>query len=284
MKERKINRSFWGNLIMSIILIIVAIFMALPLVYSIMNAFKPLDELFLFPPRLFVRRPTLKNFSDLFYLMGTSFVPFSRYLFNSIFISFLGTLGHVLIASMAAYPLAKHKFPGSNFLFNLVIFSLMFSGYVTNIPRFVIMSKLHLLDSYLSLILPYIGATLGLFLMKQFMEQIPDSYIESARIDGANEFKIWWYVVMPNVKPAWLTLILFSFREIWNDTYTPSLYIHNEALKPFSLGLTYIQQGGFVRAGAGAAAAVLMLIPSIIIFIITQSNVVETMKSAGIKG
>lgn len=284
MKERKINRSFWGNLIMSIVLIIVAIFMALPLVYSIMNAFKPLDELFLFPPRLFVRRPTLKNFSDLFYLMGTSFVPFSRYLFNSIFISFLGTLGHVLIASMAAYPLAKHKFPGSNFLFNLVIFSLMFSGYVTNIPRFVIMSKLHLLDSYLSLILPYIGATLGLFLMKQFMEQIPDSYIESARIDGANEFKIWWYVVMPNVKPAWLTLILFSFREIWNDTYTPSLYIHNEALKPFSLGLTYIQQGGFVRAGAGAAAAVLMLIPSIIIFIITQSNVVETMKSAGIKG
>ncbi len=284
MKEIKVNRSFWGNLIMSIVLIIVAIFMALPLVYSIMNAFKPLDELFLFPPRLFVRRPTLKNFSDLFYLMGTSFVPFSRYLFNSIFISFFGTLGHVLIASMAAYPLAKHKFPGSNFLFNLVIFSLMFSGYVTNIPRFVIMSKLHLLDSYLSLILPYIGATLGLFLMKQFMEQIPDSYIESARIDGANEFKIWWYVVMPNVKPAWLTLILFSFREIWNDTYTPSLYIHNEALKPFSLGLTYIQQGGFVRAGAGAAAAVLMLIPSIIIFIITQSNVVETMKSAGIKG
>ncbi len=284
MKERKVNRSFWGNLVISVVLTVVAVFMALPLVYSIMNAFKPLDELFLFPPRLFVRRPTLKNFSDLFYLMGTSFVPFSRYLFNSIFISFFGTLGHVLIASMAAYPLAKHKFPGSKFLFNLVIFSLMFSGYVTNIPRFIIMAKLRLLDSYLSLILPYIGATLGLFLMKQFMEQIPDSYIESARIDGANEFKIWWYVIMPNVKPAWLTLILFSFREIWNDTYTPSLYIHNEALKPFSLGLTYIQQGGFVRAGAGAAAAVLMLIPSIIIFIITQSNVVETMKSAGIKG
>ncbi|MCS7201715.1 MAG: carbohydrate ABC transporter permease [Dictyoglomus sp.] len=283
MKE-KINRSIWGNLIVSFVLIVVAIFMALPLVYSIMNAFKPLDELFLFPPRLFVRKPTFKNFSDLFYLMSTSFVPFSRYIFNSIFISFFGTLGHVLIASMAAYPLAKHRFPGSKILFNLVIFSLMFSGYVTNIPRFIIMSKLHLLDSYLSLILPYIGATLGLFLMKQFMEQIPDSYIESARIDGANEFKIWWYVIMPNVKPAWLTLILFSFREIWNDTYTPALYIHNEALKPFSLALTYIQQGGFVRAGAGAAAAVLMLIPSILIFLITQSNVMETMKSAGIKG
>lgn len=283
MKE-KINRSIWGNLIVSFVLIVVAIFMALPLVYSIMNAFKPLDELFLFPPRLFVRKPTFKNFSDLFYLMSTSFVPFSRYIFNSIFISFFGTLGHVLIASMAAYPLAKHRFPGSKILFNLVIFSLMFSGYVTNIPRFIIMSRLHLLDSYLSLILPYIGATLGLFLMKQFMEQIPDSYIESARIDGANEFKIWWYVIMPNVKPAWLTLILFSFREIWNDTYTPALYIHNEALKPFSLALTYIQQGGFVRAGAGAAAAVLMLIPSILIFLITQSNVMETMKSAGIKG
>ncbi|MEN2984909.1 MAG: carbohydrate ABC transporter permease [Dictyoglomaceae bacterium] len=282
--REKINRSTWGNLIVSVVLIIVAIFMALPLVYSIMNAFKPLDELFLFPPRLFVRKPTFKNFSDLFYLMSTSFVPFSRYLFNSIFISFFGTLGHVLIASMAAYPLAKHRFPGSKILFNLVIFSLMFSGYVTNIPRFIIMSKLRLLDSYLSLILPYIGATLGLFLMKQFMEQIPDSYIESARIDGANEFKIWWYVIMPNVKPAWLTLILFSFREIWNDTYTPALYIHNEALKPFSLALTYIQQGGFVRAGAGAAAAVLMLIPSILIFLITQSNVMETMKSAGIKG
>ena len=178
--------------------------MALPLVYSIMNAFKPLDELFLFPPRLFVRRPTLKNFSDLFYLMSNSFVPFSRYLFNSVFISFLSTLGHVIIASMAAYPLAKHRFPGSKFLFNLVIFSLMFSGYVTNIPRFIIMAKLGLLDTYFALILPYIGATLGLFLMKQFMEQIPDSYIESARIDGANEFRIWWHVVMPNVKPCLL--------------------------------------------------------------------------------
>lgn len=281
--KRKINRSLWGNIIVIIVLTVVAIFMALPLVYSIMNAFKPLDELFLFPPRLFVRRPTLKNFSDLFYLMSTSFVPFSRYLFNSIFISFLSTFGHVMIASMAAYPLAKHKFPGSKFLFNLVVFSLMFSGYVTNIPRFIIMAKLRLLDTYFSLILPYIGATLGLFLMKQFMEQIPDSYIESARIDGANEFKIWWHVVMPNVKPAWLTLILFAFRDTWNDTYTPALYLHNEAMKPFSLALTYIQQGGFVRAGAAAAAAVLMMLPSLVIFILTQSNVVETMKSAGIK-
>lgn len=282
--NQKINRSIWGNVIIVIILSIVAVFMALPLVYSIMNAFKPLDELFLFPPRFFVMKPTLKNFRDLFYLMSTSFVPFSRYMFNSVFVSILGTAGHVLIASMAAYPLAKNRFPGSKFLFNLVIFSLMFSGYVTNIPRFIIMSTVGLLDSYFSLILPYIGATLGLFLMKQFMEQIPDSLIESARIDGANELKIWWYVVMPNVKPAWLTLILFAFRDIWNDSYTPALYIHNEALKPFSLALSYIQQGGFVRAGAGASAAVLMMLPSLVIFILTQTNVMETMKSAGIKG
>lgn len=279
-----LNRSLWGNIIVIIVLSLVAVFMALPLLYSIMNAFKPLDELFLFPPRFFVLRPTLKNFKDLFYLMSNSFVPFSRYIFNSVFISILGTAGHVLIASMAAYPLAKHKFPGSRFLFNLVIFSLMFSGYVTNIPRFIILSNLRLLDTYWALILPYIGATLGLFLMKQFMEQIPDSLIESARIDGANELRIWWYIIMPNVKPAWLTLILFAFRDIWNDAYTPSLYIHNEALKPFSLALSYVQQGGFVRAGATAAAAVLMMMPSIIVFILTQSNVMETMKSAGIKG
>ncbi|MEZ0536506.1 carbohydrate ABC transporter permease [Caldicellulosiruptoraceae bacterium PP1] len=279
----KSYRSTWGNIFITVILALIAVFMALPLLYAILTAFKPLDELFIYPPRFFVRRPTLKNFTDLFYLMSNSFVPFSRYLFNSIFVTVVGTFSYVVIASMAAYPLAKFRFPGSRTMDQLIILSLMFSGYVTNIPKFIVLSKLHLLNSYFALLLPMLSGTFGLFLMRQFMVQIPDSYIESARIDGASDLRIWWHVVMPNVKPAWLTLTLFAFRDFWNDTNSPALYIHDEALKTFPLALSYVNSGGIARAGAAAAAALIMMLPSLIIFIVTQSNVVETMKSAGIK-
>lgn len=280
-KRRKPNRSWGGDLGTLSVLVIFGIFMALPLVYAINSAFKPLDEIFLFPPRFFVRNPSMDNFQDLMFLMGQSWVPFSRYMFNTLFITIVGTTGHVLIASMAAYVLAKHKFPGHKVIFNVIVLSLMFSPHVTAIPNYLIMSKLGWIDTYLSLIVPAFATPLGVFLMKQFMEQLHDSVLEAARIDGAKEITIFFKIVMPMVKPAWFTLIIFSIQGLWNTT--GGSFIFAEELKTLPYALQQVLQGGIARAGVGAAVALLMMIVPITVFIITQSNIIETMATSGLK-
>lgn len=275
------NRSLAGDVTNAVVLLIFAAFTALPMVYAICNAFKPLDEIFMFPPRFFVRNPTLDNFRDLFLLMAQSWVPFSRYIFNTLFITAVGTAGHVIIASMAAYVLEKHRFPGSKLFFNIVVTSLMFSPVVTAIPNYMVMAKLNWLDTYWALVIPAFGYSLGLFLMKQFMITVPDSLIESARIDGASEFRIFWQIVMPCVKPGWLTLIIFSFQSLWGNT--GGTFIYSEELKPLPYALNQILMGGFARAGVGAAVVFIMMIIPIIMFMITQSNVIETMATSGFK-
>ena len=206
-KEKRLNRSMAGNALLFGLMIFCGIFMALPLVMIINNCLKPLDELYQFPPKIFVRNPTLENFSDLFVLMNDSWVPFSLYILNSVIITVGGMVGHVICASLAAYPLAKHKFPGRNLLFSMVVLSMMFSWTVTQIPQYLIISWLHINNTYLALILPAWSFGMGLYLMKQFMEQLPDSLMESARLDGANEWVIFWKIVMPNQKPALMTMI-----------------------------------------------------------------------------
>ncbi len=208
-KARKLNRSMAGNALLFTLMFICGVFMALPLVMIINNALKPLDELYQFPPKIFVRNPNLRNFSDLFILMNDSWVPFSRYIMNTIIITVAGMVGHVIVASWAAYPLAKDKFPGKAMLFGMVVLSMMFNWTVTQIPQYAIISWLHINNTYLALILPAWSFGMGLYLMKQFMEQLPDSLMESARVQGANEWQIFWKIVMPNVKPAWLTLAIF---------------------------------------------------------------------------
>ena len=193
----------------------------------------------------------------------------------------MGTIGHVLVASLAAYALAKHDFPGRRVLFQIVVLSLMFSAYVTAIPSYLIMSQLRWIDSFLAIIVPNLGYSLGLFLMKQFMEQIPDSLLEAARIDGASEFRVFWVIAMPAVKPAWLTLVIFVFQNLWNTT--GGAYIYSEELKTLPYALQQIQLGGIARAGVGAAAALFMMSIPIVLFVVAQSNIIVTMSSAGIK-
>ena len=217
-REKKLNRSMAGNTLLFVLMGICGAAMALPLIMVINNALKPLDELFQFPPKIFVRNPTLENFSDLFILMNDTWVPFSRYMLNTIIITGGGMVGHVVIASLAAYPLAKHNFPGKKILFLLVELSMMFSWTVTQTPQYMIISWMGINNSYWALILPACAFGMGLYLMKQFMEQLPDSLMESARLDGAGEFRIFWSIVMPNVKPAWLTLAIFQFQQMWGNT------------------------------------------------------------------
>ena len=280
-REKKLNCSMAGNTLLFIIMGICGVAMAIPLVMVINNALKPLDELFQFPPKIFVRNPTLENFSDLFILMNDTWVPFSRYMLNTLIITGGGMVGHVIIASLAAYPLAKHNFPGKKILFQMVVLSMMFSWTVTQTPQYMIISWLGINNSYWALILPACSFGMGLYLMKQFMEQLPDSLMESARLDGASEFRIFWSIVMPNVKPAWLTLAIFQFQQMWSNT--GGTFLRDEQLKPLQYALYQISAGGAARAGAGAAVTFIIAAIPITFFLICQSNVLETMTSSGMK-
>lgn len=282
LKSKRVSRSLAGNLQVYIFLFVVGAFMALPLLYAISNSLKPLDELFVFPPRFFVRNPTTDNFADLFYLVSTSWVPFSRYVFNTVFITAVGTFGQVVLASLAAYALAKRKFPGRRFIFSSIVLSLMFSPAVTAIPNYLIIGKLSMIDTYWAIIIPAFQSSLGLYLIKQFVETgVPDTLLEAARIDGAGEFRIYWSIVMPMVRPAWLTLIIFSVQSLWNTT--GGTYIYSEQLKPLTVALNQLMQGGIARAGVSAAVSVVMMSVPITLFIIIQNNVLETMATSGMK-
>ena len=281
LRRKRINRSFAGTLSLFSLLALFGCFMILPLVYAINNAFKPLDEIFLFPPTLFVRNPTVNNFIDLFALLGNSWVPFSRYIFNTVFITGAGIVGHVVLASAAAYPLAKHHFPGKKMMFGVVILSLMFTPAVTAIPNYMIMSWLGLIDTYWAVIVPAFAYSLGLYLMKQFMEQIPDVLLEAAKIDGASEYRIFWTIVMPNVKPAWLTLVILQFQVLWGTDGNG--FIYSEQLKSLHYAANQIVAGGIARTGAAAAVALILMSVPISMFILSQSRIIETMATSGMK-
>ena len=275
-------RSAGGDFGITVMLVLLGAFMFLPMVYVVMQSFKPLDELWMYPPRFFVISPTFSNYTSLFALMSLNWVPFSRYIFNTVFTSVSGTFGHLFIASLAAYTLAKIKFPGGKAMFKTIQTSLMFHSTVTGITSFIIMSAFQMVDTYWAIIVPAWGSTLGLYLMKQFMDTaVPDTVLESARLDGAGELKTYWIIAMPMVKPAWLTLIVYSFHGLWNAG--ASMYIHSEQLKSFNYAIGQITAGGIKRAGASAASTVIMMLVPIMVFIFSQSNIVETMGSSGMK-
>ncbi|MBQ7346732.1 MAG: carbohydrate ABC transporter permease [Clostridia bacterium] len=277
-----LSRSAGGDAGITVMLTLLGIFMVLPMVYVISQSLKPLDELWMYPPKFLVSRPHLGNYRDLFTLMNDSWVPFSRYIFNTIFTSVCGTFGHLFLASMAAYALAKIKFPGGKAIFKTIQTSLMFHSTVTAITSFIIMSALHMIDTYWAIVVPAWGSTLGLYLMKQFMDSsVPDTVLESARLDGASELRTYWTIAMPMVKPAWLTLIIYSFQNLWNAG--ASTYIYSEQLKSINYAITQITAGGIKRQGASAAATVLMMAVPILVFVIAQSNIIETMGSSGMK-
>ena len=285
-RGKKVSRSKAGSILLFLFLALFSLFMVLPMIYMISNSFKPQNELLVFPPRLFPTEPTLRNFRDMFTVMSSSNVPFIRYIFNSLFVTAVGSAGHILFSSMCAFPLAKKRFPGRKIIFNIIVFSLMFNTAVTAIPNYLIMSELKWIDTYAALIVPAFGMSLGLYLMKQFMEQIPDSLLEAGRIDGAGQWTIFWQIVMPNVKSAWMTLLLLSVQTLW--PIGDNNFIYKEELKTLAYALGQIQGTGaagvnIARAGVGAAVSVFMMIIPVLIFIFSQSNIIETMSSSGMK-
>jgi len=280
-KAKKINRSVGGNILVIVGLLLAGFFMIFPIYLAVINSFKPLDELFLFPPRWYVTTPTLNNFLTLGQMLSNSWIPFSRYIFNTVFVSVITTVAHVVISSMCAYPLAKHHFIGRKTINQIIVLALLFTPAVTQIPLYMVMASLGIINTYLALILPIVQGSLGVFLMSQFMGQIPVSLMEAAQIDGAKEFTIWWRIIMPAVKPAWLTLTIFAFVQSWNTNGGNVIY--DESLKVLVAIMPQIVAGGVSRAGASAAISVIMMIPPIVLFLLTQSSVIETMASSGIK-
>ena len=278
----KAYRSIGGNIGTFIFLLIIALFMLLPLVFVVSSAFKPLSELFIFPPKLFPMNPTLDNFKDLSSLLGDSWLPFSRYVFNSLAVTVIGTFGNIIFSSMAAYVLSKHDFPGKNILFHTVVLSLLFSTVVTGIPNYIIITQLHMINTVWALILPLLPSSLGLFLMKQFMDQmIPDTLLEAARLDGAGENRIFFSICLPLVKPAIMTLLIYSFQGIWNST--GGSYIFDEKLKTLPTALNNIITSGISRTGVSSAVSLLLILPPIAVFLFAQSNVLQTMATSGMK-
>ncbi|MCX4305876.1 MAG: carbohydrate ABC transporter permease [Acetatifactor sp.] len=281
-KFKRRNRSVGGDLVLIVVLGFFGLFSLFPLIYTLTSAFKPFSEIFMYPPRLTVENPTLNNFFDLGTIIEDFTIPLSRYIFNTMVITGLGTFGTVLLGSLAAYPLAKYEFPGSKLMSNLIVYALMFSTSVTAIPNYLIMSALGIVDTYWAVILPAVGGTLGLYLMKNFMVQVPDDMLEAAKIDGATEFGIFFKVVMPLCKPAWITLVILSFQQMWGTT--GGVFIYSEELKPLSYVLSQLVSGGISRTGVASAVSLLMLIVPIGVFVFSQSNVIETMATSGIKG
>lgn len=264
------------------LMLLLVLFMSLPLIYMIATAFKPLKELYNFPPTFLTRHPTGQNFRQLFDTASSGTIPMTRYLFNSIVTTAITVFLIVVISSMGAYALEKLKPPGHRFIFKAVIIGLMFVPPAAQIPIYIVMSKLHLLNTYVALILPSLAGPMYLFLMKQFMSQVPDEIIESARIDGASEWKIFWKIIMPATKPAWCTVIVFSFCTQWNNSGNSIIYVTDQSMKTLPYVLSSIGSSSAAMIGAQAAAALLTTSVTIIIYTIMQKNVLDTMSYAGI--
>lgn len=271
-----------------VFLVPLALFMLLPMVFIFSHAFKPTDELFAYPPRFFVVNPTLKNFRDLFANMASSGVPVSRYLFNSVVITVVSVLASIIVSSTAAYALSKKQFRLKQALFAINTVALMFVPIAVTIPRFLVIQRLHLLDTFWVHILPMLAMPVGLFLIKQFIDGIPNEVIEAARIDGANDVWVYWRIILPMIVPALATIAILTFQATWNNAEVSTLYINNESLKTFAFYLTTLTStasGANAVAGQGiaAAAALIMFVPNLLIFIILQSQVMSTMSHSGLK-
>lgn len=280
-KRRMWGGSRGGDIAIFILLLLVGVFMLFPIYFSIVQSIKPMEELFLFPPKLYVMRPTSQSFEDMLKVAGSMDVPFSRYVFNSVFVSVVVTVAQLIFSSSAAYVLAKVKAPGIKAMNKVIEVALLFTSSVTYIVQYIVMAKMGIIDTYLALTLPFIATPMGLFLMRQFMGQIPESMIEAAKLDGASHLRICWQIVMPNVKPAWLTLMIFAFQGAWQ--ITGYLFVYSEQLKPIPIVMQQIAASGMARAGVSYATVVVLMLPPMILFLILQSNVVETMAHSGLK-
>jgi ABC-type glycerol-3-phosphate transport system permease component len=281
-----LNRKDAFQKLLYVLLTILAIFMLMPIVYIFNHSLKPYSELFVYPPNILVRNPTIQNFVELFVVTGSSVIPVTRYLFNSIMIAALVVVGTVIVSALAAYPISKHKFPGHKVMFGAILLSLMFAPETVAIPRYLVVVNLHIINTYWAHILPLMAAPVSVFLMKQFVDQVPNELIEAAKMDGAREWTIFLRIVMPICMPAVATISILAFQGTWGNIETSTLYMQDEAMKTFPFFLSTLTNGlvnNVARQGAAAAAALILFLPNLLIFLVFQRKVIATMAHSGIK-
>ena len=279
--NKQAGKKAGGTVFIFILLFVLGAFMILPIYLTLVMSVKPVEELFVFPPKLYTLNPTLDNFKDMFDTLNEMWVPFSGYVFNSVFVTATVTVSQCVFSAMAAFVLAKYKFPGSRFLNSVIIIALLYQSNVIYIMQYIVMNKLHLINTYWALILPSVASPICVFLMRQSISQLPDSIIESAKVDGAGAFTICWKIVMPNQKPALMTLIIFAFQAAWN--IQGGSFVYDESLKTLPTVVQQAAESGLARAGVAMASSVFMLLPPVIIFMAAQKYVIETMAYSGIK-
>ncbi|TDG00835.1 carbohydrate ABC transporter permease [Paenibacillus piri] len=285
-RRTRLKRVDGFQIVLIALLSVLAVFMLLPIVYIVNHAFKPYHELFVYPPNFIVREPTLQNFTELFVVASNLTVPLSRYLFNSIVIAVIAVIGVTLVSAMCAYPISKHKFPGHKLVFAVIILTLMFAPEVMQIPRYLAVSHLGIMNTYWGHILPLLAMPVGVFLLKQFIDQLPNELLEAAKIDGAGEFLIFLRVVIPVCMPAVATVAILTFQSSWGNVETSSLFMQDDEMKNFPFFLTTLtnnQANIVARQGAAAAAALIMFVPNLLIFLFLQGKVIATMAHSGIK-
>jgi len=279
-QKEAIARTWWGNFFVFLFLGLMAAFMLLPFYYAIVQSLKPMEEIFAYPPKFYVVSPSFNNFRSLGILTDSLWIPLSRAIFNTVFCTVVGTICTVVVSSLAAFPFAKYKFPGSQIMFKIITKALLFTGAVTAVPQYLLMAKTGMVNTYWALLGPAVAAPMGLFLLKNFMSQISTTILEAAELDGATIPRIWWQIILPNVKPAVLTLIILCFQSLWN--MTGGQVIYEEKLKLLPTILSQISASGIAYSGAAAAASVILMIPPLFVYILVQSRVLETMAHAGI--
>ncbi len=262
-----------------------ALFMGIPIVFIVCHAFKPMDELFAFPPKIFVSKPTFENFSKLLRASQSSGIPMSRYVFNSIIVTGAVVIASIFFSTMAGYALSKLKFKAKNTILEINNMALMFVSVAVMIPRYLVIDIVGVKGTYFAHILPLLAMPVGLFLVKQFIDQIPNALIEAAYIDGATDVRIYWKIIMPLVKPAIATTAILAFQAVWTNVESSNLYVDDESMKTMAFYLNTLSNANNSVAGQGiqAAAVLIQFLPNMLMFIILRKSFMNTMAHSGIK-
>ena len=274
-----------GQIKILVILLPLALFMALPIVFIICHAFKPMEELFAFPPRFFVSNPTLDNFTKLIKFSRSAGIPLTRYLFNSLIVTVLTVALSLLLTTCASFAFSKIRFRGRALMLQINQIAIMFVATAVLIPRYMVISRTGLIDTVFAHVLPLVAMPVALFLVKQFVDQVPDSLIEAAHLDGASDLQVYWKIVLPIIRPAIATAMVLVFQQVWTNLETSSYFTNDESMKTLTFYMNTLvnASNGVAGQGVAAAASLIMFIPNLILFIICQNAVMNTMATSGIK-
>ncbi|GGH78498.1 multiple sugar transport system permease protein [Pullulanibacillus pueri] len=270
-------RNYWGKTLTTIILTIGGILVALPFIWMILSSFKDEKEVLSIPPTLIPKHPTFHHYIELFQNLN-----FGTYFTNTLIIVVFSMFG-LLLNTMAGYGFGKFHFKAKEFWFIIVLMTMMIPGQVSMIPTYLILNKMALTNTMAGIVLPGLVAAFNIFLIRQFMETIPDDLIEAARLDGAGEFYIFFRLIIPLSKPILAVQIILTFIGAWNSFLWPLIVANDESLYTLSVGLSLLQDENVTNYGLQMAGAAFMVIPILIIFIIFQKYIVEGFNFTGIK-